>query len=52
MTVKYLKDLSTMLAIVSAVKEGGLKRHFSAEREIFKLMFAFDHINYAGCITY
>ena len=41
-----------MLAIVSAVKEGGLKRHFSAEREIFKLMFAFDHINYAGCITY
>ena len=36
--VKYLKDVSTMLAIVSAVREGGLKRHFSAELEILKLM--------------
>ena len=31
MTVKYLKDVSTKLAIASAVREGGLKRHFSAE---------------------
>ena len=48
----YLKDASTMLAIIFIVREGGLKRHFSAEREILKLVFAFDHINYAGCITY
>lgn len=27
-TVKYLKDVSTMLAIVSAVREGSLKGHF------------------------
>ena len=27
-----------MLVIVSAVGEGGLKRHFSAEREILELM--------------
>ena len=47
MTIKYLKDVSTMLAIVSAVREGGLKRLFSAEREILKL-FAFDRINFAG----
>ena len=47
MTIKYLKDVSTMLAIVSAVREGDLKRHFSAEREIVRLIFAFDHINYA-----
>ena len=51
MIVMYLKDVSTMLANVSAVREGGLKRHFPAEREILKLIFAFDHINYAGYIT-
>ena len=32
MTVMYLKDVSTMLANVSAVRESGLKRHFSAEQ--------------------
>ena len=37
-TVKYLKDMSTMLAVVSAVR-------FPAERNILKLKFAFNHIN-------
>ena len=32
MTVKYLKDVSTMLAIVSVLREGSLQRHFAAER--------------------
>ena len=41
-----------MLAIVSAVREGSLKGHFSVEREILKLMFDFDLINYAEYITY
>ena len=41
-----------MLAIVSTVRKGGLKRHFSAEPAILKLMFAFDQINYAGYIRY
>ena len=52
MTIKYFKDVSIMLAIVSAIRQGGLKRHFSAKQEILKLIFAFDHINYAGYITY
>ena len=52
MTVKCLKNVSTMLAIVSAVKETGLKRQFSAERETLKLMFTFDHISYIGYITH
>ena len=52
MTVTYLKYMSTMLAVVSTVRKGGLKRHFSAEPEIWKLMFAFDQNNYAGYITY
>ena len=34
MTSKYLKDVSTRLAIVSVVREGGLKIQFSPEREI------------------
>ena len=51
MTVKCLKDVSTMLVIVSAVRKGVLKGHFSAEREIFKLMLSFDYIKYAGYIT-
>ena len=52
MTIKYLKDVSRILALVFALKQGGLKRHFSAKQEILKLMFAFNHINYAGYITY
>ena len=52
MTVTYLKYMSTMLAIVSIVRKGGLKGRFSAEPEILKLMFAFNQINYAGYITY
>ena len=52
MTIKYLKDVSRILALVFALKEGGLKRHFSAKQEISKLMFAFNHINFAGYITY
>ena len=41
-----------MLAIVSAVRKVDLKRNFSAAREIFKLIFAFDHINYPKYNTY
>ena len=52
MTVKYLKDMSKMQAIVSPVRKGGLKRLFSPERESVKSMFAFDHINYDGYIAY
>ena len=52
MIVKYLKDESSMLAIISAVRECSLKRKFSAEREVLKLMIVFDNINYARHITY
>ena len=50
--LKYLKDVSTILATVSAIREGDLKRHVSAEQEILKLIFALDHNNYAVYITY
>lgn len=49
MTIKYLKDMSVMLvATASLVREGDLKKHFSTEREILKLIFAFVHINHAS----
>ena len=42
-----------MLAVLSAVREGGLNLwHFSVEQEILQWKFAFDHIDYAGYITY
>ena len=47
MSLAYLKDVSLMLSIVSAVREGCLERHLQAEREFLKLIFASDHVNYA-----
>eukprot|EP00794_Sanderia_malayensis_P009432 gene9432-biopygen7559 len=52
MTVKYLKDISLMLALVSAVREKDFERHLQAERQMLKLVFAFDHINYGRYNTY
>ena len=52
MTISYLKDVSIMLAIVSAVREGYLKRYLQAERQMLKLMFEFDHIHYARYSTF
>ena len=53
MTIKYLKDGSTMLAVVIVVREVDLKRNFSAERDILELIFAFDlHIYNTRHIMY
>ena len=46
-TVSYLKDVSTLLSLVSAVREGHLERHLQAEKEMLCYTFAFDHQNYA-----
>ena len=51
-TVMHLKDVSTMLAIVSAVREGNLRRHIEAEREMLSLTFAFNHQDYARYCSY
>ena len=52
MTIEYLKDVSAMLAMVSAVREGWLERHLQAEREMIKQVFAFGHQNYARYLSY
>ena len=51
-TVEYIKDTSSMLAMVSAVREGNLERHLQSEREMLKQTFAFDHYNYARYCSY
>ena len=43
----FLKDVSALLAMVSAVRESNLERHLAAERNMLSLTFAFDHQNYA-----
>ena len=47
MTMQYLKEISMMLAIASAVR-GDIFKHLQAEREMLKLVFAFDHVHYAS----
>ena len=48
----YLKDVSSLLALVSTVRESNLEQHLQAEREMLKQCFAFDHINYARYMSF
>ena len=52
MTVAYLKDISSLLASLAAVREGDFQLHMEAERDMLKYCFAFDHINYARYMTF
>ena len=52
MTMQYLRDVSLMLCIVSAVREGCFERHLQAEWQFLNLAFAFDHVNYSRYNTY
>ena len=52
MTMQYLKDVSLMVTIVSAVREGVIDKHLQAEREMLKLVFAIDHVHYARYNTF
>ena len=52
MTVAYLKDIFSLLAPVAAVRRGELQLHIEAERDRLKYCFAFDHINYARCMSF
>ena len=47
MTIEYLKDVSLMLMLVTAARKANIEMHLQAEREFLKIVFAFDHINYA-----
>ena len=52
LTVEYIKDVSILLALVSAVREGCIERHLQAERKLIHLAFAYDHPNYTRYYTY
>ena len=52
MTIWYLKDASSLLALVSAVLEKNLERHLQAAKEILKYCFVFDHIIYTRYLSY
>ena len=43
-----LRDVSTLIAIVSAAREKKLKWLLQAGREMIKYCFTFDHIKYSG----
>ena len=49
-TVAYLKDISSLLAAVAAVRGGDF--HMEGERDMLKYCFAFDHINYAPYMSF
>ena len=48
----YLKDVSEMLALISAVRENNIERHLQAERALLPQLFAFGHMNYARYLTF
>ena len=52
MVVEYLKDVSSILAMVSAVREMTIERHLQAERALLPQLFAFGHQNYSRYLTY
>ena len=46
MMIAYLRDVSSLLALVSAVREADFEHHLQAERDMIKQCFAFNHVNY------
>ena len=52
LTVNYLKDVSLLLSLVSAVRECNIEQHLQAEQKMIYLTFAYDHPNYARFNTY
>lgn len=52
MTVAYLKDVSSILALVAGVRSGNFDLHMQAERDMLNYCFAFDHINYSRYLSY
>ena len=47
MTVCFLRDASTLLAMVSTVRQKNFERRLQTEREMIKYCFPFDRINYS-----
>ena len=46
MVVNYLKDASSILAMIFAVWTGNITQQIQGERKVLKLIFAFDLIKF------
>ena len=51
MAVCFLRDVSTLSEMVSAVRETNFERYVKAERKMMKYCFKFGHINYLRYLT-
>ena len=52
MTICFIKKFSSLLALVSAIRENKFERNLQAECEIVKYFFAFNQINYRRYASY
>ena len=48
----FIKNVSSLLALVSAMQENNFEQHLQADREVVKYYFAFNHINYTCHVSY
>ena len=48
----FIKNVSSLLALVSAMQGNNFERHLQADREMVKYYFAFNHINYTCHVSY
>ena len=49
---QYIKDVSSMLALISTLREQKFELHLAAERQLLPKCFAFNHINYSRYLTF
>ena len=49
---QYIKDVSSMLALIFAGQEVNFELHLAAERELLPKCFAFTHINYSRSLPF
>ena len=52
MTVQYVRDVSSMLCLISSVRENFIERHLAVERVLIPRCVAFAHPNYSRYLSY
>ena len=52
MTIYFIRTVSSLLALVSAVQEKNFEQHLREERGMVKYSFAFNHINDARYVPH
>ena len=52
LTVEFLKNISSTLSMIAAVRDFSLDLHLQAQRDSLILIFAFDHVHYSRYQAY